>query len=229
VSDVDLVALKDHGWDLVRRPTGGRAILHTDELTYSVCGPVDEPRLTGGVLQSYWILSKALLRALELLDIPAEALEKPAKVRDLERLPSTETSISEPKNPVCFEEPSNYEINVGGKKLIGSAQARRKDSVLQHGSLPLCGDLGRIVEGLHFPDQAGRCEARRRLLKRATTVEEILGDAITWEKAAQAFMQAFQEALNLDLQPGEPQTGELNRAGELVAQKYNHPDWTNHL
>ena len=60
-----------NGWDLVRRPTGGRAILHTDELTYSVIGPHPEPALAGSVLESYQRLSQALLKALHMLQVPA--------------------------------------------------------------------------------------------------------------------------------------------------------------
>jgi lipoate-protein ligase A len=76
ISDVDLDQLSSLGWDLVRRPTGGRAILHTDELTYSVIAPLSEPRVSGSVLDSYQTLSQALLRALWQLGVPAQSLEK---------------------------------------------------------------------------------------------------------------------------------------------------------
>ena len=78
-------------------------------------------------------------------------------------------------NPVCFEVPSTYEITVNGKKLIGSAQARKKEGVLQHGSLPLTGDLTRICQALVFENEAARENASKRLLERATTVESALG------------------------------------------------------
>ncbi len=71
-TDVDTLRLAERGWHLVRRPTGGRAILHTDELTYSVIGPLSEPRLAGSVLESYRCLASALLMALHRLNIPAE-------------------------------------------------------------------------------------------------------------------------------------------------------------
>ena len=132
-SDVALPRLAALGWDVVRRPTGGRAILHTDELTYSVTGPQDEPRLAGSVLESYQRLSAALLEALRQLNLPAQAAGA--------HLSAAEGA--DPKGPVCFEVPSDYEIVVGGKKLIGSAQARRKGGVLQHGALPLHLVLGR--------------------------------------------------------------------------------------
>jgi lipoate-protein ligase A len=215
VSDVDFQALAVQGWELVRRPTGGRAILHTDELTYSVIGPQSEPRLLGGVLESYQVLSAALLQALQNLNIPAQALEKPLPPRG-----------SDPKGPVCFEVPSNYEITVEGKKLIGSAQARRKQGVLQHGSLPLYGDLTRITRALIFRDEAERSAVAQRLLQRATTAELILGRPLDWESAARAFESAFTEALNLELQVGVLTPAELEQAQELVANKYASKEWT---
>lgn len=214
-SDVDLLALQQRGWQMVRRPTGGRAILHTDELTYAVISSHNEPRLAGGVLESYQRLSAALLAALHHLQVPARS-QAEAQV----------PPGSDPKGPVCFEVPSNYEITMNGKKLIGSAQARRKDGVLQHGSLPLHGDLRRITQALLFATSEDREAAARRLLERATTVSESLGWDVSWEKAAHAFIAAFQQTLNLRFEESELTTQELSRAHELVAQKYAHPSWT---
>jgi lipoate-protein ligase A len=131
------------------------------------------------------------------------------------------------ENPVCFEVPSNYEITVYGKKLIGSAQARRREGVLQHGSLPLYGDLARIAQVLVFDNAADREMAALRLLERATTVEAILGTPLSWEGAADAFTAAFSETLNLELQPSEPTSEEWRKAEELVEEKYANPEWTN--
>jgi lipoate-protein ligase A len=214
-ADVLPAVLEQRGWDLVRRPTGGRAILHTDELTYSVAGPQDEPRLAGGVLESYRVLATALLRALQDLQIPAQANEKAAAA-----------SGPADQNPVCFEVPSNYEITVGGRKLVGSAQARRKEGVLQHGSLPLCGDLTRIAQTLSFPDAAARARAAERLLARAATAEQILGRPLAWEQAAQAFAEAFAQALNIELLPADLTSWEIQRAEALLAEKYASPAWT---
>ncbi len=221
-TDVDLSALQKNGWNLVRRPTGGRAILHTDELTYSVCGPASEARLTGSVLQSYQVLSAALLMALHLLGIPAEAEEKPRPVSAA----GYEINGKTNQNPICFEVPSNYEITVEGKKLIGSAQARRKEGVLQHGSLPLFGDLSRITQVLSFPDEKAREFAKERLMMRAITAEAITGNVISWFQAAQAFIQAFSESLNIDFQTAEITSSELARAELLLEEKYANPAWT---
>ena len=217
-ADVDMGRLTAFGWDVVRRPTGGRAILHSDELTYAVIGPQDEPRLRGGVLESYRRISQALLQALSLLSLPAQAhpLEAPNHNGDA-------------KGPVCFDVPSNYEITVNGKKLLGSAQARRRSGVLQHGTLPLWGDLTRITQALYYENEDQRERSAARLKERATTVEEVLGYRPTWEVAAQAFISAFERELVLKLEPAALTPAERARAEELVGEKYGNPSWNERI
>lgn len=215
--DVDAERLKSHGWEVVRRVTGGRAILHTDELTYSVTGSAEEPVLAGGVLESYNRLAQALLFAIRDLGLPVEIKE---------HAPSTGDIATQNLNPVCFEVPSTYEITVGGKKLIGSAQARKKEGVLQHGSLPLKGDLTRICNALVFKDETSRKQAAERLLTRATTVESTLGVEADWETAAQAFVRGFEAQLGIRFQRSEMSQSESERADQLVKEKYAHPAWT---
>ncbi|HET7009562.1 MAG TPA: lipoate--protein ligase family protein [Anaerolineales bacterium] len=188
LAQVDLVRLEAEGWDWVRRPTGGRAILHTDELTYAVAGPIDEPDLAGGVLDSYRRLSAGLVRGLELLGIQPD--------------PPAETHVDDAgrQQPVCFEVPSAYEITVGGRKLIGSAQVRRRGGVLQHGTLPLGGDLTRICRVLRYPDELARRAAADRLSAHAVTLEELLGRRVGWQEAATALAKGFDEALGWPLE-----------------------------
>jgi lipoate-protein ligase A len=212
-ADVDTARLHERGWEVVRRATGGRAILHTDELTYSVIGSAEEPLLAGGVLESYNRIAQALLLAVKNLELPVEMKEG-------------KTTDHTAPNPVCFEVPSTYEITVDGKKLIGSAQARKKEGVLQHGSLPLTGDLTRICQALVFENETAREEASRRLLARATTVESALGRALSWESAAQSFIHAFESQLELCFEKGDLSEFEAGRAEELVREKYAHPSWT---
>ncbi len=213
-ADADLHRLSEYGWEIVRRPTGGRAILHTDELTYAVIGPEDDPRLVGSVLESYQRLSYFLLAALQSLGIAAKAIPEPT-------LPAG----SDTKGPVCFEVPSNYEITVNGIKLVGSAQARRMKGVLQHGTLPLYGDLTRITQVLTFADENERLQAVKRLVTRAATVEEILGRTIDWNDVAQAFANAFERTLNIHLMNGNLTPDEQARAEQLVNEKYANRGW----
>jgi lipoate-protein ligase A len=212
-ADVDSTRLRERGWEVVRRPTGGRAILHTDELTYSITAPLDESRVAGTVLESYNRLARALLAAVKSLDVPVEMKEH-------------KRGQEAAQGPVCFEVPSAYEITVKGKKLIGSAQARRKEGVLQHGTLPLVGDLGRITDALVFPDEFARAAAAEKLLSRATTVKSVLGREIEWKTAAQAFVHAFESELNLTFETGEITASEKERAEVLLREKYAHPTWT---
>lgn len=210
-SEVDTTSLQAHGWDVVRRPTGGRAILHTDELTYAVIAPSDEPLVAGSVLESYQRISQGLIRALQILQAPVEVQKAATPQRNAP--------------PVCFEVPSSYEITVGGRKLLGSAQARRRDGVLQHGTLPLYGDLSRITQALRFPDEGSRQKAAMRLLQKACTLENALGRIVTWDEAAAAFERAFAETFHIEWVQGALSDVELARAEELEREKYTHPDW----
>lgn len=214
LAEADEGRLAERGWSLVRRPTGGRAILHTDELTYAIIAPSTDPHVEGGVLASYRRLSEGLLLGLRRLGLEP-------RVRDAAPLP-----LEERADPVCFEVPSAYEITAGGRKLIGSAQLRRQGGVLQHGSLPLSGDIGRICLGLRFPDEAARQSRVERLRSKASTVEELLGRTVAWEEAAGALRDGFAESLGLKFDEGELSRVEADRTDQLVRERYAHPEWT---
>ena len=206
VADVDLGALRSAGFDLVRRPTGGKAILHADELTYSAVAPQADPRVAGGIVESYRRLSAGLVRGLERLGITDLVADQRVENR-------------RPEGPVCFEVPSDYEITVGGRKLVGSAQMRAQGVVLQHGALPLYDDITRICPLLaNHPDPA-------RVRARATTVEEALEQAVTWDEAAAAVAAGFAGALHLHLEPGALTREERAWAHELRAAKYATEEW----
>jgi lipoate-protein ligase A len=212
-ADVLCEQLRAHGWDVVRRLTGGRAILHIDELTYSIVTPLDDPRVEGGVVESYRRLSGGLISGLERLGAPVHAGKSDGSARGFD-------------GPVCFEVPSDYEITAHGKKLLGSAQTRRGGVVLQHGALPLFGDITRIVDGLVFESEAAREEARTRLLGRAITLEEALGRQIGFAEVAEALASGLRDELCLSLKPGSLSPEEQSRAEELRATKYASTEWT---
>ncbi|MEK7682677.1 MAG: biotin/lipoate A/B protein ligase family protein [Chloroflexota bacterium] len=208
---VDLEKLQDLGWDLVRRPTGGKAILHTDELTYSVAGLIRDPLFSGGVLASYKRLSAGLMRALQDLGLDPEL-----------RVNSPDLA-SNGDSPVCFEVPGAYEITWAGKKLLGSAQLRRARAVLQHGSLPLEGDIARISRVLRLQD---REQASRSVRQAAATVEQALGQRVSWEQVAAAVVSGFRKALDLELVEDQPSPAELVRSRELRDERYGRFEWT---
>lgn len=212
VRDVDFEGIARMGWDVVRRPSGGRAILHTDELTYSVSLPIDHPLAQGDVVSSYQRISRALVAALHHLGLS----------------PQADRHDSEPdiNGPVCFEVPSHYEITVGGRKLVGSAQLRRRDSILQHGTLPLTGDLARICDALAYDSPLRRTQARAQVRGRAATLEEALGRIVSWSQAAEAVAQGFADAFDLDFYEESLSRDEQAEVNDIMERVYLNPDWT---
>jgi lipoate-protein ligase A len=216
-ADVDLGALQKAGYDLVRRPTGGKAILHIDELTYSVVAPEMDPRMAGGVVASYRRLSAGLMRGLERLG--ARGVTATGRRSSQQRSQKTNEGPRQ-IGPVCFEVPSDYEITSQERKLIGSAQMRAHGIVLQHGAVPLHGDIARICSLLvSRPDPA-------RVRARAATVDEVVGRRITWEDTAEALAEGFAEALNLRLELGSLSEQETAQAEKLRNEKYATDAWT---
>jgi lipoate-protein ligase A len=209
-AEVDVDRCREAGIDFIRRPTGGRAILHADELTYSVVAPQAEPRVAGGVIESYRRLSAGLVAGLRGLEVDAcQALS-----------PSSPT-----QSAACFDAPSSYEITVGGKKLVGSAQVRKKRVVLQHGSLPLEGDITRIFQFLKAPSDKRREELRQELRARATSLELALGYSVSFEEVARHLAAGFAQALNLRLIPGQLSQHELALAEKLRREQYAAREW----
>ncbi len=217
LADVDEVQIAARGYDLVRRTTGGRAILHSDELTYSVGGPIEEPHMAGGVMDAYLRFSNGLLSGLEALGLVAEtASGRTRAARDL--------------SAACFEAPSAYEITAGGLKLMGSAQSRRKGYVLQHGSLPLWGDITRLVDVLALPCP-DKVSLRQQLLSKAITLADALdvppdSERLDFPRVAAAMANGFASALDLVLEPGALTAAELRRSAELIRTRYADPAWT---
>jgi len=215
--DVDYSQLQDRGWDIVRRPTGGRAILHTDELTYALITPDDHPDFSGGVLASYKQISRALVHALEILGLDVT-------VSDEEAL-----SEEQRQEPICFQSPSAYEITVQGKKIVGSAQLRRRGAVLQHGSLPLCGDISRICQVLAYQSEAARQTAIHRVRMQSATIEDVLHSKVGWESAAQALIESFKRVLGWTFIEENLSSHEEGIVRSLIESRYASQEWTRRI
>lgn len=205
-TDADQARIAAQGWDIVRRPTGGKAILHMDELTYSVALPDGHPIAEGGIIESYRRISTALMIALESLGTHPESKRREDRARSL--------------GPVCFEVPSHYEVTVNTRKLVGSAQVRRKNSMLQHGTLPLFGDVARICDALVYDDEASRESARIAVRQRATSLSAALDREITWDQAAEAVVAGFREAFDIDFKSSQLTESETEQMGVLAKEKY---------
>jgi lipoate-protein ligase A len=172
--------------------------------------------VAGGVLEGYRRLSAGLLAGLAQLGVDATQTTPRQGV---------ERRTAEDLSAVCFEAPSDYEILAGGRKLIGSAQFRARGGVLQHGTLPLCGDLSRILSLLALDDAQREIE-RSRLIDHATTLHNVLGWIVPLDVAAEALAQGFARALHLRLVPGTLTHREKALTAELRQTRYASGEWT---
>lgn len=206
IGSVDLAACQADGVGVVRRPTGGLAILHTGEFTYSLSLPVGHPIAEGDVMTSYRRIAAAIVEALKRLGVANVSADRVAKE-------------DKAKGPVCFEAPSDYEVTGGGKKLVGSAQWRRLDGVLQHGSLPLDGDIARICAYLIGapPPDAVRAHAG--------TLSEVLDRPVAWDEVADSWRAAFVDVLDMGFEPARVSDAELRATQELLATRYANDEW----
>ena len=211
LADVDLEACRAAGVEVVRRPTGGKAILHTDELTYSIALAAGDPRAAADVMEGYRRLSEGLLAGLRRLGVDAG----PASHSD---------PWESEAGPACFEVPSNHEITAGGRKLAGSAQWRARGGVLQHGTIPIEGKIGRIVDYLALTE-VEREALRLAVQARGCTLEQILGRRVSFAETAQAVAVGFAGALNIALVEAGLTAHERTRAAELRTEHYSCPAW----
>ncbi|MCB0061780.1 MAG: lipoate--protein ligase family protein [Caldilineaceae bacterium] len=221
LADLDWDGVRACGYDVVRRSTGGRAILHIDELTYAVAAGADEPRVQGGVMDAYLRLSNALVRGLEYLGLAAE--KAGGDVR-------TGSDVS----AACFEVPSAYELTANGRKLLGSAQSRRAKYVLQHGSLPLFGDIARLIDLLAL-EEGERRRLRTQLTNHACTLADALGippadggtsELLQFDRVAAALADGFRDTLNIVFQPAPLTATETRVTAQLIREQYANDRWT---
>ncbi|MDQ6711832.1 MAG: lipoate--protein ligase family protein [Candidatus Dormibacteraeota bacterium] len=199
------------GVDVVRRPTGGRAILHDRELTYSVALPASVLGDDGGVLPSYHRLSRALQEGLRRLGVPATLA------------PESAPSSSAAHGPVCFDRPSAHEILLHGRKLVGSAQMRRGGGILQHGSILIEPRIDKLRACLQLRDGAASEpieDGVAGLRELGLTRPAEIGAAIAGAFAAQFGISLVQAPLQPD---------EQLAARALARSKYQSAGWTRRL
>ena len=200
-SDVDERRAAERGIDVVRRPTGGRAILHADELTYCVVCPAEGRSLPA----MYGAVNAALLHALSYLGIRASLEDSMPNLREHYRTAGS---------AVCFSSTARNEVKVGGRKLIGSAQRRYAgiagdDVVLQHGSILLGPGHEAIVDLLAGLTDNERQQMREHLLAQTTTLAEVVSGPLPSAEAAAAVRRGFEEMWNISFQVEAAETAEM--------------------
>ena len=196
VEQVDLEACARRGFDVVRRPTGGRGVLHHDELTYSIVAGASSgvPR---GVAASYRHLSAALAEAYVLLGVPAQI---------------TARARGEKGAGACYLHATPADLSLGAAKLSGSAQVWKDDAVLQHGCFVISRDVD--AEADVFRLDAGR---RAALGETTATLAGALGATPSVEVITAAVVEAVERVLCVDLEPGSFTDEERAIAASMVA------------
>jgi len=225
LAEVDVAQCARRGIDVVRRPTGGSAILHDRELTYSLAAPQTDPHLQGDLLTSYRSIAAVLVRALRDLGAEVTLAPTPSDGQP-ETGPRQPSEAHRRDRPVpCFVRPAGYEILAHGKKLVGSAQVRRGSALLQHGAIPLDGDVAAICPLLAQPPSEQEQTAVQLRLS-ATTLSRAAGRTVTVEEAARAIAAAFIAVWQVALEPADLSPQERLTAERLVQDKYANQAWT---
>jgi lipoate-protein ligase A len=229
VGEIDAVACGERSIGLVRRITGGRAVLHQHELTYSVVAPESDSRVSGGVLESYRKISVALVEGLRSLGADVKLSPYNRELIASLRRRTTDDRRQETESghgAVCFDAASAYELTANGKKLVGSAQARRGGAILQHGSILLDVDWEAWASVFSYASEAGRQRALQKLPMRMTSLKQELGRDISLVEVASALKMAFERALGVSLEVGGLTEEERAVAERLAGEKYSSQAWT---
>ena len=181
-AELDLERCRELGIAIVRRPTGGRALLHAHELTYAVVAPVSLVPFNQGLKATFQAVSEALLAGLQGLGIQGGI--------------NTSKERSAPgvaRSPACFASLNHCEITVDGKKLIGSAQKRTSKAFLQHGSLIIESDHGLFTSVLKFKSEIERVALQERLMRSTTTLNQICDRQFSFEEINAALQEGFRK------------------------------------
>jgi lipoate-protein ligase A len=199
--EVDLKLCQRRGFDVVRRPSGGRAVLHEGDIAYSLIASNTAEGLGQTARETYSRLSQVLLEAVRLLGAEAAIINDGPNSSGIGGL--------------CFENPSRYDVMVGGQKVIGSAQVRRQGAVLQHGSMRLNGghslDLGVPAAQQNEGNSAG--------------LSDLLDRRVTRRQVSQALNTALASVLSVELTPGSLTDEEASLAQRLMNERYANDAW----
>lgn len=205
------VSLQDNlSVPLVRRPTGGRAVFHDDEYTISVAARYEDFEGSSGLLDTYSLISSAILMALRSFGVDAELVPR-------------KTAVKNSKTPICFEIASVYELTCSGEKIVGSAQRRLKNGFLQQSSIPFDIDMSRFPPTQEifkntYASSSKNVKFLKNFIKRIPDETEVV----------HSFRNSFEQALNIKFEENKLCADEVNAAHTLREKKYSQKHW-NHL
>lgn len=214
-NEVNLRRCREYGIDILRRPTGGKAVLHDRELTYSVVSREDSPFSPGDLIGNYQAICFCLIQGFAELGIEVHMAAK-----------DTYNNKDENRNmdAICFACPAPFELLVRGRKICGSAQARSRGCFLQHGSILLDFDAGKNCLLFSPPEEGPACQGDH-LDKRITSVQEETGTAVAAEMLSVIMQRAFETVWNVRFVEGKLTSEEKTLKNDLMQNKYSNPVW----
>ncbi|MEK3975402.1 MULTISPECIES: biotin/lipoate A/B protein ligase family protein [unclassified Psychrobacillus] len=215
--EIDMEAVRRLGLGFVRRPTGGRGVLHEHELTYSVIVSEDYPDMPATVTEAYRVISEGLLKGFQSLGLEAYF--------SIPNTPDKLQALKNPKTAVCFDTPSWYELVVEGKKVAGSAQTRQKGVILQHGAILLDLDDEKLVQTFKFSTDEAREKVKKSINQKAVAINKLLQKPIPIDICKVAFRDGFSEALNVELVPFSLNEKQIEYVKTLEKRRYANDEW----
>ncbi|MUN93369.1 octanoyltransferase [Staphylococcus sp. 170179] len=214
--EIDIDKVKEKGFGLVRRQTGGRGVLHDKELTYSVIVSEEHPNMPSTVTEAYRVISEGLLEGFKLLGFEAYfAIPRSKEERE---------KLKQPRSAVCFDAPSWYELVVEGRKIAGSAQTRQKGVILQHGSLLQDVDVDELFDMFTFKNDRLKDIMKKAFVDKAVAINDIADRHITIEEMEKAFEEGFKKGLNIEFKPLILSDKQMEEVKELE-EKYRSDEW----
>lgn len=209
---IDFDAIEQHRCQFVRRLTGGSAVLHDDELTYSLVISENDPDIPVSVQEAYHVLSKGVFEGYHNLGIPAE-------YAILDR------DSARGRTAICFEKPAFYEMVADGKKLSGNAQTRKKGVLMQHGSIPMSMNTEMLFDLFLFSSGRIRERSRAAFSKKAVTINQLTNREHHYDMLTQAFKDGFKKGLDLELHPLQLTETQWEEVQQLAHSKYETRAW----
>lgn len=215
--EINLEAVKNYGLGFVRRPTGGRGVLHDQEVTYSVIVSEGHPSMPRSVTEAYRVISEGILQGFKKLGLEAYFA--------VPRTDEEKEALKNPRSAVCFDAPSWYELVVEGRKIAGSAQTRQKGVILQHGSIILDIDEKKLFDLFKYPNERVRERLERNFKNKAVAINTLVEQAISIDEAKDAFRKGFEEGLDIQLEPYSLTEDQENFVIQLSREKYEQEHW----
>lgn len=215
--EIDIEKVKEKGFGLVRRATGGRGVLHDKELTYSVIVPESHPNMPQTVTEAYRVISEGLLEGFKTLGFEAYfSVPKSKEARE---------KLKSPRSSVCFDAPSWYELVVEGRKIAGSAQTRQKGVILQHGSILQDINVDELFDMFTYRNDRLKEKMKAAFIDKAIAINDISDRHITLEEMETAFYEGFKKGLNIEFKPLEFTKSQKEEIKQLE-DKYRSEEWT---